>query len=659
LLLLVVAAGAVWLGIRASRVRWARDVALPEIARLAESQDFDAALTLVRRAAAYIPDDARLRELERTVALRVAIKTEPPGADVWVKQYGANDSTWRFLGTSPIDDVQVAYGTLHFRLEREGLEPLERTDLALGEVEFSLLPEGPAPPGMVGVPPGGSQIGREDPVELEAFWIDRFEVTNEAYRAFVDAGGYQKKEYWQHPFVREGEEITWEAAMAAFRDTTGRPGPSSWALGSYSEGEADHPVRGVSWYEAAAYAEFAGKSLPTINHWYRAASMGIYSDILTVSNFGGDGPAAVGSGLGPYGTYDMAGNVREWCFNRVGDLRYVLGGSWSEPKYKYKDGDAVDPFDRTERNGFRCMKALSPLPEALLAAVENPVWDFNLEQPVDDALFEVYRSLYAYDRVELEPRIEETDDTAEHWRAELISFRAAYGDERVLVRLFLPRNSAPPYQTVIYFPGSGSVVLDSSAGGHAVRFSDFLPRTGRALVLPIYKGTFERRTPSARRGPNARRDRIVQWANDLQTTLDYLETRDDIDMERLAYYGLSLGAEFGPIFTALDDRFSASVLLSGHLHAHQMENPPEAIPLHFAPRSTVPVLMINGDNDFITPVETSAKPMLRFQGAPDADKRLVLLEGGHVPPMNEVVRVTLDWLDRYLGPVEHTAPPED
>ncbi len=52
------------------------------------------------------------------------------------------------------------------------------------------------------------------------------------------------------------------------------------------------------------------------------------------------------------------------------------------------------------------------------------------------------------------------------------------------------------------------------------------------------------------------------------------------------------------------------------------------------------------------PVETSLIPMFRFQGAPDSDKRLVLLEGGHLPSMNEVIKETLDWLDRYLGPVE-------
>ena len=123
--------------------------------------------------------------------------------------------------------------------------------------------------------------------------------------------------------------------MARFRDKTDRPGPSSWELGRFPSGQDDYPVGGVSWYEAAAYAEVVEKSLPTVYHWYEASFARdiLYSDILFHSNFSGKGPAPVGSypGIGPFGTYDMAGNVKEWCFNASGDRRYILGSAQPWP----------------------------------------------------------------------------------------------------------------------------------------------------------------------------------------------------------------------------------------------------------------------------------------------------------------------------------------
>lgn len=99
---------------------------------------------------------------------------------------------------------------------------------------------------------------------LEDYWIDRYEVTNRQFKEFVSHGGYQKQEYWKLEFRKDGRRLSWNEAMILFRDATGRPGPKGWLQGEYPRGEADYPVGGVSWYGAAAYAEFAGKALPTI-----------------------------------------------------------------------------------------------------------------------------------------------------------------------------------------------------------------------------------------------------------------------------------------------------------------------------------------------------------------------------------------------------------
>src|SRR6185369_14684478 len=148
---------------------------------------------------------------------------------------------------------------------------------------------------------------------------------------------------------KDGRRFSWEEGIAAFRDSTGRPGPSTWEVGDYPLGGDDLPVGGVSWYEAAAYAEFASKRLPTIHHWYRGAMLGLYSDIVQFSNFTATGPVRVGSrpGLGPFGTYDMAGNLKEWCWNARGNRRYILGGGWNEGREAYASTDGLSPFDRS------------------------------------------------------------------------------------------------------------------------------------------------------------------------------------------------------------------------------------------------------------------------------------------------------------------------
>jgi eukaryotic-like serine/threonine-protein kinase len=97
---------------------------------------------------------------------------------------------------------------------------------------------GSAPPGMSYVAAGTfEQERRRAQLEIGEFWIDTHEVTNRQFKAFVDAGGYSRREYWREPIVSRGRTLTWEEAMGGFRDATGRPGPATWELGAYPEGQ--------------------------------------------------------------------------------------------------------------------------------------------------------------------------------------------------------------------------------------------------------------------------------------------------------------------------------------------------------------------------------------------------------------------------------------
>ena len=460
LVLLSLTAAGTWFGVRSHHTNWARTAALPEINRLLEQEDFDAAFRLGRQAERYIPDDPALLEAQQLCALDASVSSTPPGADVYVKGYRSTEADWLYVGKTPIDGAPVPGDYLRWRVTKEGLAPAEGASYSVVPGRFTLHLLEDTPSGMVAVPGGGFQFRDLPRVMLEDYWLDKYEVTNEQFQEFVDQGGYEKREYWKHPFAKDDEVLSWEEAMAEFLDTTGRPGPSTWELGAYPEGRDNFPVNGVSWYEAGAYAEFVEKSLPTVYHWFRAALTPQNSYIIQLSNFGGPGPAQAGShrGLSPYGSYDMAGNVREWCWNAVGSAggaaRYIPGASWSQPPYMFSNPVAADPFHRSAINGFRCARYDAPPPGVLTAPVERVSRDYAKEKPVDGEIFQVYRSFYSYERTDLEPEVEEVDDSALHWRREKVTFNAAYGGERVIAHLFLPRNAQPPYQTVVYFPSS-------------------------------------------------------------------------------------------------------------------------------------------------------------------------------------------------------------
>jgi eukaryotic-like serine/threonine-protein kinase len=659
ILVATIAVGA-WQAYRASRARWARSVALPEIARLAAAGPNARAFVLAREAIRYLSDDPALREWLSSLARPASlIHTAPAGALVEWKDYSASDDApWETVGTTEFKRGIVPNAFVRWRISNDGYDPLEVAfSLFSGEKTLVLAPKGSTPPGMVFVAGHEYQRGVGPRVELADYFLDKYEVTNRKFKEFVDAGGYRTRDFWKHPIVKDGRDLGWERAMTEFRDSTGQNGPSTWAYGSYPDGQADYPVGGVSWYEAAAYAEFRGKSLPTIHHWQYAADVGIFSDIHLLSNFGPTpAPAGKFRGLAPSGACDLAGNVKEWCATSAaeGDSRYIVGGGFGEAAHMFEVQDAEPPMRRLPNYGFRCAKYPRPIPEEQIAPVGVQRRDYRTEKPVDDKTFEVWRGMYAYDRTSLHETLESVDDSREYWSKEKITFDAAYGrgNERVIAYLYLPRNSVPPYQVVVFFPPAVAVRLRSSANLPTQYFQGFL-RAGRAVLYPVYEGQFERGTGQLANPGSDRRDRMVHIYRDLGRSLDYLETRSDVDATKVAFFGTSMGVSGGIIPLALEPRIRASLLVSGGLLSSR--SAPETDTLNFAPRVKVPTLLIGGRYDFMFPVESSQNPLFELLGAPrDKKKHWILENAGHIPnadDMREVDRLMLEWLNTYLGPV--------
>lgn len=659
----VLLAGAGWSWHRASRSRWAREAATPEIARRLAAEDFAGAAALAREARAVLPGDPTLEKLWTDATMEVSVTSTPGGAEVAYRPYRGDANRWETLGRTPLDSIRVPRDYYVWRVGKPGFAPafqiaptwtiVHRFKL---EVSAHLAEEASVPAGMVRVTGGKTELaipGLEEfpEVALEDFAIDRCEVTNEEFAKFVEARGYERREFWKQPLVRDGRTVPWEEGVALFLDATGRPGPSTWETGSFPKGTEKHPVAGVSWYEAAAYAEFAGRSLPTIYHWNRAAQTRASLLIAPGSNFAGAGTVPVGgaAALSGFGTSDMAGNVKEWCLNesRAGK-RYLLGGGFGEPTYMFIDQDAQSPWDRHANYGFRCVKLPAPPPAAAAAKVEPAFRDFTREKPVSEEVFRAFRALYAYDRGDLDAKVEATEATEDGTR-ERVSYRAAYGGERIPAYFYLPKGVLPPFQVVVYFPGSGAISADKFA---LSPYADFVTKSGRALLAPIYKSTFERRDGLKSDVPEPTvdwRDHMIAWSKDLGRSLDYLETRKEIDRERIAYLGLSWGAAVAPNLLAVEGRIRTAILESGGL---EFQRPlPEVDAINFVTRVRIPVLMVNGRFDHFFPVESSQLPLFRLLGAPESEKRHVLYESGHAPPRKELIRESLGWLDRYLGPV--------
>jgi eukaryotic-like serine/threonine-protein kinase len=646
---------------------WDLVTGLDEIRRLVGEYDYPGAYRVAAQLDRVITNDSVRESMWSEVSRKLTLQTEPPGALAFRRDYTPADAEWEELGRTPVEVKRFPFGLSRVRFELDGYLPRETSNFSgalAAAPPFRLDTEETLPAGMARVSGRSAKIwapGLEqlDSLALGDFFMDIHEVTNREYKEFVDAGGYRDPACWTDPFVRDGRTLSFEEAAADFVDQTGRPGPSGWEVGSYPAGQDDFPVGGVSWYEAEAYACFVGKALPTVYHWYMAADPFSSNHVVPLSNYDGVGPAPVGqyAGVTRDGIYDMAGNVREWTRNADGESRYIQGGGWADPQYSFNDAVASPAFDRSTANGIRLVEYPDSTNLAAASApIEKVFRDYHAETPVSDEVFTVYRQMFAYDRTPLNAVVISSDTSATYIR-ERVEMDAAYGGERLTAFLFLPRggNASPPYQVVTLFSGSNDIYRRSYDDLN-IGFLDFILRSGRAIVYPIYKGTYERGSDlqsDIQDETNLYRDHVIAWAQDLGRSIDYLETRPDIDAERLGYFGISWGGVLGGIMTAVEPRFKASVLVVGGLEMQAVQ--PMADPFNFLPRVTVPTLMLNGRYDSFFPLETSIMPFFENLGTPAEDKNIIITESNHFVlsyAANLAIRETLDWYDRYVGPVQ-------
>lgn len=332
--------------------------------------------------------------------------------------------------------------------------------------------------------------------------------------------------------------------------------------------------------------------------------------------------------------------------------------AFNDRPYQYTGSEEAPPLDRSAGNGIRCMRTMQggPASEGLRKPVTSTPENYAALEPVGDAAYSVLAQQLEYRSVPFTPRVEEVHSSNPAWTRQRVEVPTGYDTGTFAVQLFLPTGHAPPYQVVFVMPDGGDFLppittagLDPSSRGIPV---DFLLKSGRALAVVAFDGTFERRWPAERQQSMADdervRTRLRHWRQELGRTIDYFATRQDLDARKLGWFGVSSSASGMMSLMAVEKRIGVAVLYSGGI-AQDRVLPMSERPFNYYPRVTQPVLMLNGRWDILYPLPSQQR-MLELLGTPEDSKKHVLFEAGHGNlPRFQVEHATLDWFALYLG----------
>ena len=231
--------------------------------------------------------------------------------------------------------------------------------------------------------------------------------------------------------------------------------------------------------------------------------------------------------------------------------------------------------------------------------------------PTTAAEFEELRSYFATTRRRsLRTIIERVQ--APDWVRETIAFPGADG-ERAIAYLYLPIHAARPVQVIHYVPGTGvelgamalSNNMEAMVGAiRARRPRDVRRRAARLSGAPIGRGAQEPPATTAEF-----RDKIVNWVTDLRRGLDYLETRTDVDRDRIAFVAQSSGARTGIPLAAVESRYRSVFFHGAGVSPGQASWVKGTNPIEFAPHIKRPTMMLQGRHDEAIRLKTSAEPL--------------------------------------------------
>ena len=637
---------------------------LPRIAAAIDARDNMLAFREINDLLRLHPENPILKLYLDKCSRIIKVASEPPGAAVSV-QYGG-DTTWVHIGETPLDSIRVPQldkDPFRLRLER-GENIYHIPPGQYGKYDLTGLDEAVA--GFAFMPGRDSRIMWFPGIDLGqisfgSFWISKTEVSNKEYQEFVNQGGYTNPDYWDFPVTVDSTELSFDA-VNTFTGKFGKPGPANWSYGRFAADQGELPVTGISWFEARAYARFRKMHLPNVYQWLVAARLshtGILPDISN-SNLKSASlrKANDARDMNFHGMKNMAGNVKEWATNPQGEglnRLSILGGAYYDNMYNFNDYYSASPLDRSIGNGIRLVKTVGQVTRDSLD--QKPIIhirrDILSEEDVSDEVFEVYRAQFDYQPYPIDAKVELVTGHGSEYLVERFEMTPPYdNDEPLHGYLIYLKEGEGKRKPVINFPGAGaSLYTDSDANivKHHIEHNDYLLREGYAIVNPVYFSTYNRRKTLRTWWANETdlyKDSIIKIGKDFRRTIDYLETRDDIDARNLTYMGRSWGSLMSNTLLAVDKRVQSAFVCVGGLQLPRAKR--EIDPALFIRRVRTPIMHITGKLDGIFEYESSQIPMQKLLGTPKKDQKMIVLEGvGHGIPRDTIIVNHLAWLKKY------------
>ena len=638
---------------------------IPELVTLFDNGNINEVFLKTKSLLKDYPDNKILKNYYEKSRKSFSLKTNYDGIDVSIK-YGG-DSIYNYLGKTPLDSFSApnSWNTHVLKFKYNDSTYTERWDWLKKHDYFF-------PSKSIKVPKNhkfflGTNIslmwflGVEfKDTQLLPFSISKNEVSNSEYQKFIDDGGYDNPKYWDFPFQIGNKIYDFNSTIKQFTDRYGKSGPANWSYGKYPRGLGNHPVTGISWFEARAFANYSNMSLPNVYQWLYSSGVSSFvvnTDVVNNSNFSSSQTRETSNINGSFNQMNnIAGNVKEWGSNPNGlnnEKFSLLGGSYLEYSYTFNNYYSVSPLDRSIGNGMRLSKTLSDkssdLDDKVIPEYKRDVTKID---DVSDEVFDVYKSQFEYEDIPLNSNTTNLENFVDGYNAQKFEMKTTYESEEKLFGYIVYSNKIKDkYDPIIVYPSAGSIVSDNDSWMPKNLLNEFkyLIDEGYAIVHPIYHNTYSRNKTYNTFTPDeseSYKNTIIKIGQDYKRSLDYIESRTDFNFNNLSYYGYSWGSTTSNYLLAIDNRIKSAFICAGGLMMQKSKKEIEAH--YYVRRIKTPVFHISGKLDGIFGPEDAFIPWKKLIGTAPKDLRTIEYdEYGHGIPKDTIIKYHSNWIKKY------------